>query len=278
MDQELWTAHRLWSLWNMLKQHAAFAARLVWGLGDYERDFTWREFLAQPKDRLLEKKDAEFIRQYLVDASVAAEQLGLDAVIPQAERMLRSLSDGNNHIGTVARDLEELRLRIFDQLDSRLFYFVNPSLSRYYTEGSLFGPEVDDAFPSAAPEIAEAGKCRALGRHSATVFHLMRALEVGIRCLGKEFGVPTENASWGNILDSIGKKVRAMDSVSHGSDWKEAQQFYSEAVAHFYVLKDAWRNYAMHLHERYDEERATEIYNSVRAFMRGLSKKLKEPE
>jgi hypothetical protein len=115
-----------------------------------------------------------------------------------------------------------------------------------------------------------------LGRHSATVFHLMRALEVGIRCLGKEFSVTTDNTGWHNVLDQIDAKVRAMNSVSHGADWKENQQFYSEAVAHFYVLKNAWRNYTMHLHERYDEERAVDIYNSTRAFMRGLAKKLKE--
>jgi hypothetical protein len=264
----------------MLKQYAALMARLAWGFGDYEARFSWEtlwaEFLPRGKDQVLSGKAEGFIKDYLEGAKRNAEQLGLDAVPPQADRMLQSIKNGNYLIDKVAQDLQDMRLRIFDQLDSRLFYFVSPSVSRYYTDTALFGPEVDTAFPSAAPEIAEAGKCHALGRHSATVFHLMRALEIGIRCLGKVFNEDTAHTNWHNILDLIDKKVRAMNSVSHGATWKEDQQFYSESVAHFYVLKNAWRNYAMHAHERYDEERAVEIYNSVRAFMRGLAKRLSE--
>jgi hypothetical protein len=270
----------LWSLLDMLKQYAATAARLAWGFGDYEGRFTWEavwaKYLPKGKDKILDGKAEEFIKTYLERAKLTAEQLELDAVPPQADRMLQSIKNGNYFIDLVAKDLEDIRLRIFDQLDSRLFYFVSPSVSRYYNDSALFGQEVDTAFPSAAPEIAEAGKCRALGRHSATVFHLMRVLEIGIRCLGKVFNEDTAHTNWHNILDLIDKKVRAMNSVSHGAGWKEDQQFYSESVAHFYVLKNAWRNYTMHAHERYDEERTEEIYHSVGAFMRGLAKRLSE--
>lgn len=275
-----WDVRRLWSLLDMLKQYAAFTARFVWGLGDYERDLTWRNLLARSslmdKDQILGEKDAEFIESYLQDAKLSAERLGLDAVTPQAERMLNALKEGNYRIDTVARDLQDMRLRILDQLDSRLFYFVAPALSRYYTEPCQFGPEVDAAFPSASPEISEAGKCFALGRYSASVFHLMRCLEVGIQCMAAPFSVDASNKNWQNVLDEIAKAVRAMNYASHGPNWKLDEQFYSEAIAHFLILKNAWRNYAMHLHERYDEERALMIFDNVRTFMRQLAKRLKE--
>lgn len=78
------------------------------------------------------------------------------------------------------------------------------------------------------------------------------------------------------MLDLIEARVKAMSSVTHGPDWKAQQQFHSAAAVHFRMLKDAWRNYAMHLHERYDEERALEIWQSVRSFMRHLAKDLHE--
>ena len=52
--------------------------------------------------------------------------------------------------------------------------------------------EVNDKFPSAAFDIDEAGKCLAIGRSTAAVFHLMRALETAIRAVhqGKAFFSP----------------------------------------------------------------------------------------
>ena len=172
--------------------------------------------------------------------------------------------------------LDEFIGRVIDELQDRLFLSFEPSKAHFYSDAALFGNEVENAFPSASPEIIEAGKCFALDRWSATVFHLMRTLEVGIRCLAAVFHVDAFNNNWQNVLEQIQKNVNAMNSVSHGADWKADRQFYSEAVSHFLILKNAWRNYTMHLHERYDEERATIIFDSVRAFMRQLAKKLKE--
>jgi hypothetical protein len=162
------------------------------------------------------------------------------------------------------------------ELRHRLFFVLPSDNVKFYSERALFGEKVENAFPSASPEIAEAAKCYALGRNSACVFHLMRALEVGINCIATPFGVNAQHTNWHNVLEQIDAKVRAISSQSHGPNWKDEQQFYSEAVAHFHVLKNAWRNYAMHLHERYDPERAMDIWNSVRAFMRHLATRLSE--
>jgi hypothetical protein len=59
-------------------------------------------------------------------------------------------------------------------------------------------------------------------------------------------------------------------------NWKADEKFYSEAIAHFRFLKDAWRNYSMHVFERYDENQAESAFNHTKAFMRQLATKLKE--
>ena len=64
---------------------------------------------------------------------------------------------------------------------------------------------------------------------------------------------------------------------THGEEWKnEDEPFFSGAASHFLLIKNAWRNRAMHARSKYTEEEAEVIYNSVRAFMRHLSERLSE--
>jgi hypothetical protein len=62
-----------------------------------------------------------------------------------------------------------------------LFIQIAVSAAEYYRATSpLFGGDVDLKFASASFEISEAGKCFALGRYTACVFHLMRVMEVAL--------------------------------------------------------------------------------------------------
>lgn len=206
------------------------------------------------------------------------EALHLTYSARKLERIIETLGDENmQDTKALISAVDELSDRITDELQGFHFFEVSADKVAYYEPAApLFGDLVELSFPSASPEIQEAGKCFALGRYSATVYHLMRALEVGLQCMAKPHGVTFINTNWQNVLDQIEKHVNAMSSVTHGPDWKTQQQFFSEACVHFRMLKNAWRNYAMHLHERYDEERALEIWQSVRAFMRHLAKELQE--
>ena len=55
--------------------------------------------------------------------------------------------------------------------------------------GQLFGDDVARAFPSSKGDIDEAGKCLALDRGTACVFHLMRILEIGLQLLAAKLGI-----------------------------------------------------------------------------------------
>jgi hypothetical protein len=72
-----------------------------------------------------------------------------------------------------------------------------------YRKGAdLFGADVATKFATtAAFEIDEAGKCLAVGRHTAAVFHLMRVMEVGVNaasaCLRIPDPVKGSERNWG---------------------------------------------------------------------------------
>jgi hypothetical protein len=124
-----------------------------------------------------------------------------------------------------------------------------------------FGPTVLKAFPSAKEDLEEASRCVALGRNTATVFHLMRVLEVGLRELMKvSKDLPPSSALWGRMLT-----------------WLETRKdtnnkFVESAVAHLHTIKTAWRNPTMHYVERaFAEPEAMVIFNATKAFMQHLA-------
>ena len=174
--------------------------------------------------------------------------------------------------------LGEVVVRVTEDLDSEMFLAIPADRISYYEQKEpLFGAEVANSFPSAAYDIAEAGKCYALHRSTASVFHLMRVLEIGLTVFADRFGVPSSHTNWQNIIEGIEKAVRNLASESpRPVDWKEQQEFYSQAASHFMTLKDAWRNYTMHKRGKFTEDEVETILPNVRALMQKLATRLHE--
>jgi len=66
---------------------------------------------------------------------------------------------------------------------TRHLYFLVPENRKglyYQDDRPLFGEAVANAIPNSTVEIAEAGRCFALERWTACVFHLMRAVELAL--------------------------------------------------------------------------------------------------
>jgi len=83
----------------------------------------------------------------------------------------------------------ELRLAVLTDLRKRIFLRLEDSAEDLYEQTRLFGDEVAERFPKAAYDINEAGSCLAAGRYTASVFHLMRVAEYGLRTLAKPLKV-----------------------------------------------------------------------------------------
>jgi hypothetical protein len=166
------------------------------------------------------------------------------------------------------------------ELEKDTFFFVPSERAKYFPlvdNLHIFGESVSSAFPGASNDIAESGICLALARGTAAVFHLMRVLEIGLSAIGNKFGVSLEHTNWAPAIDQIEKKIRNMNQDLNWKalpDCKEQQEFYSQVISHFGVLKDAWRNHTMHARGFYTEEQAALIFENTKAFMNKLASRL----
>jgi hypothetical protein len=165
---------------------------------------------------------------------------------------------GNPEEFVPARMTGRQALSRLDQLDEnflkdtrlRMCWILTEEEERVYH--LTFGDDVEKAFPSAMKEAREANTCYALGRHTACVFHMMRAAEHGLRALAGPMGtttpnVPLEHLQWQQILEQVEMKKKALQIERWSQPAKtRALQFFSITLADFYAFKDAIRNITMH--------------------------------
>jgi hypothetical protein len=163
--------------------------------------------------------------------------------------------------------IKELYNRLRDDLEARAFVSVPEEMTIFYRQPvPLFGKDVEDHFPLASEDISEAGKCLALARGTAAVFHLMRVMEIGLQKLGDQLGVTlTSEKNWQNILDEVNKAIKRFD---HKLPRTKAL---AEAASHLYAVKVAWRNEVMHPKQTYTLQEATAIFANVRTFVGDLA-------
>lgn len=144
--------------------------------------------------------------------------------------------------------LDNLKDLIRREMKTKVFFYVTPERLRFWpsnTKPHIFGDQVGQSFPSASVDISEAGICLALARATASVFHLMRVLEIGLAALGAIFGISLAHTNWAPAIDQIENKIREMHKDAAWKalpDCKGQQEFYAQVASHFGILKDAWRN------------------------------------
>lgn len=126
-----------------------------------------------------------------------------------------------------------------------------------------FGPEVEAKYPLAKEDIEEAGKCLAVGRGTACVFHLSRAMESAVQTLSTSLGIPSPEREWGKLLSDMKAKIEAMPAGDLKNRWSENHSL-------LYHVKQAWRNDVMHPKATYTVEQALEVHQAMRSFMRNL--------
>ena len=142
----------------------------------------------------------------------------------------------------------------------------------YFTPSTpLFGVHVAFQFPSLAYEIEEIGKCLALGRSTAAVFHSARCLEAAIRALTRCIGIPDPvkgpDRSWGNILRSVKDKIDASWPPNTAGRLSSDAKLFERCHAALVAMMNPYRNDTMHLDAKYTEAEAVHIYEVIKGFM-----------
>jgi len=216
------------------------------------------------------------IKPFLVVVDPLIEELkaiGLTYSVRAALRLRDSFATPPVTLGKIQTELKSLADRIHDEFDEVLLLAVDKPTKKYYEDPQLFGKDVFTNLPSANQEMTEAGTCLAVGRATACVFHLSRALECALGVLAKDLGIPSQS-NWGRSLQAIEDALQARMKASGSRTSQE--QFYAESQTTFDSIRRSWRNATMHVDQTYTVERAEEILISVGSFMRHLATRLHE--
>jgi hypothetical protein len=181
----------------------------------------------------------------------------------------RSQKDAQSQHNLVMSRIQKTTERLRDELETKFFLHID-NQELFEQRLPLFGEDVTLAFPKAAYDISEAGKCLALDRATACVFHLMRVVEVGIARLGSALNIEL-NPKWGwqrLINDGLEPVVNALPEKT--ADEIHRKKMLQQARAHLHAIRLAWRNDTMHPKEQYVPSEAKEIFGHVETFIRHL--------
>src|SRR6266404_438123 len=226
----------LWILWEMLELDAREFIEMIHALLATERQIRGQTGELTPMLRAT--------RDQANDEMIASlKKLELPVSVKTAQEMVM----GSVTIEALHRAIEQLWNTVAMELDGRKFYGPLTKFASYYEQPKLFGDEVFNKFPSANNDIFESGTCLALERGTATVMHLMRVVEVGLKVLASTLGVGIQD-DWGGysraiqaIDDALTAKIKAAGKRTPD------QQFYAEARVTIDGVKIAWRNPVMHV-------------------------------
>lgn len=200
--------------------------------------------------------------------------------LPVSLAAVRRLGEGKVLSKRTEDELRDLRMRINGELNSRLFFAMEPGNAGLYAGKDLFGPEVAARFPSASDDIREAGKCLAFDRGTASVFHLMRVMERALYALGASLNDPAlqpiTTKNWDDILSRCRGQLKK-DLKDREPEWRAHPEFYADCTDRLIAVKEAWRNPTMHIRpDGYSVEQAEEVFARVRSFMQRVATRLSE--
>jgi hypothetical protein len=92
----------------------------------------------------------------------------------------------------------------------------------------------------------------------------MRVLEIGLAALGRVLGLSLNHTNWQPAIEECGSRIKGMGQQHSPwkvqSDWKDQQEFYSQAISYLAVAKNAWRNYTAHERGKYTVDEADLMY------------------
>jgi hypothetical protein len=196
-----------------------------------------------------------------------AEELQLESTKNQISTLLRH-SFLRYPASSFLSELQQLIVRIEEDLRKRNFAFVQSGWDAYYEQPDAFG--LGSKFKECRMDIQRAGNCLALQEGTACVFHLMRAMEVTVRKLSKRLRLPvTSKTTWRMLTGAMDGKISAMPDNTVVQ--KRKKNKWEEARTNLHHVGSVWRNNTMHPATSYTPIQAREVFNAVRVFMNALA-------
>jgi len=219
--------------------------------------------------------------------------LGFEATVGRCKLFIRSLENAVNEINLagrlltldsfttqeVVREIKGISQTFDDELSEKNFVFIPSNREPYFEQGSLLGATVAKSFPSAVNDIRDAGNCFASDLYTASVFHLMRAVEYGMRALAIQMRVKTrhslEYSDWSQLIKAIDEKLVKIAAKPRSKKKTEEWDFYSRAISDCKALLTA-RNRVSHARESFLEAEALGVFGRAKDLLQNLSTRVSE--
>lgn len=205
------------------------------------------------------------------------ETIGDKSAWVAADRFERLLRDPNQALtyADVTQHIRDIESRFRDYLSFvRLFVLRNEQLPLLGSATELLGEPTASRFTSVWFDCEEAAKCLCVLRPTATVFHCMRMLEIGIRAFSARLGIPDPvspaKRNWANFLREIKTKVESTYSAQQRMSGSEGA-FMESLYATLDAVKNPWRNETMHVEGVYTDAEARFILSNTFAFIQKLA-------
>lgn len=208
--------------------------------------------------------------------------IGLTQAWEEIDRVNSSLALHPNDPAAQAMAAQHLRLCLLAEIGKRKFLYVRDENSNYLDQDALFGDSVKEAFPSAASDIREGGNCFAAECYTASVFHLMRAVEHALRALAVDRRIvlpknqPLDLATWEEVIRQLEAAEEAIRDYPKTLARERQYEFYHGAMMEFKRFKNVFRNSVMHSREEYKVDDARVVFFHVKAFMQILAAEISE--
>lgn len=233
--------------------------------------------IEQMMDGLAPEKGLDAASRQLVsdrakEMTEGLHQLDAKVTLRAVERLYWYLQNSHS-LSEIKMAVHEVGTRLVDEL-SETYIMIVPGgrASLYDAGGEHFGSKVYEKFPKTIEDIAEAGKCLSLGLGTATVFHLMRVMEAGVRALGKRFRIvirDPRNETWANIIRLVNVKIEALPTKTRTQIERKRQL--ATASANLNAVRIATRNEVMHPKETYTPDEAGVVFDTTALFMAHLA-------
>jgi HEPN domain-containing protein len=242
-------------------------------------DFCWvvmklTGLYCMPEGRPLSLKEHCEVQDAVDLAEKFADKCGLVSAKKQVTRIR-----AGSHL-TRQADVKELKpliaellRRLQEDLSDIKLLHVSVDRTPFLDENVEALKPLQDPFPGAYDELISSRHSYALSLEQASVFHAMRALEIGLRALANHLGVPIEKPDWYPMIRDIETKIKEInDKPEKLTDALRARRtFLADTATNFRYFKDAWRNHVMHARRKYTDREAKKIMENVVNFMLNLA-------
>jgi hypothetical protein len=221
---------------------------------------------ADMKDHFIATKDL----QQTLDAVSAV--MGILQVVgcPQTYKSLKRFSDAaasDMTLDEFFRTFDDAYSRFQDEMEDAYTFHPTASVAQYWGRNDLLTEAARERFASVAQELRMAGSAYCAGLATASVFHSMRAAEVGLRVVADDLNIDVPNiAGMKDVIKAIRSRANALDEEQRSPIKSAKSQHYSEIAIEAGLFKDAWRNHVAHARVTYQQEQALEILNATRRF------------